>query len=72
MFDKKKCGECKYHTLFGHMGANINKNICCDYALKTGQTCLTKDGEDRRGNDPKHCKLYIKRDLLAERRKIDV
>ena len=42
---------------------NYNEfTVCCGYALHTMNTCLRRDGEDIRGEDPKKCKLYTKGD----------
>ena len=55
MFDKRKCRKCKYY-------GKTSGAESCSYSLWTQNTCLHKlpDGTvvDRRGDDPKHCKLY--------------
>lgn len=55
VFDKRRCRKCKYYSKTS--GAES-----CSYSLWTNNTCLQKlpDGSitDRRGDDPKHCRLY--------------
>ena len=69
MFDKKRCLKCKYHGRFQSKSfyspdeESGLRNIMCDYAKYAKQTCLHSVGRevvDRRGEDPKDCKLFEK------------
>lgn len=63
MFDKKRCLKCKYHGRFQNKSESGLRNIMCDYAKYAKQTCLHSVGRevvDRRGEDPKDCKLFEK------------
>ena len=63
MHDKRICLTCIHHCrLIGGVkkpDPHMSQTVMCAYCLDTHQTCLTHTGEDRRGNDPKHCKLYV-------------
>lgn len=67
MYDKKKCGTCKYHAKTAGMQVisrgKIHKpgEVMCAYSLWTLKTCLQREGNkivDRRGEDPENCQLY--------------
>lgn len=69
-FNIKKCAKCKYHgTILSRTLGNV-KNISCDYAALAHEgTCITRSGEDKRGNDPDNCRLFEAGKSLARAKK---
>ena len=58
-FNRKRCKSCMYHGVTTG-GGNY---IFCDYAGKTGETCLKREGKvarDIRGDDYDNCQIYEK------------
>lgn len=68
MFNKKKCEKCKWHGYLTNAVSKISgetryRQLICDYAKYHDHTCLHAVGvevEDRRGDDPNNCLLYVK------------
>ena len=56
MFNKKECETCIYS---GRISGGLYPS--CDYMLKTGIPCI-QNGVDKRGNKPRKCKLYKKKE----------
>ena len=71
-FNKEKCLNCKYASVSTSYATSLGYRVkdkdgiiyyvMCDYACKTGETCLKKDGTDIRGDEYNNCKLYSKTD----------
>ena len=59
MYDKKKCEKCQYHAKMSGLLRFGYSAVCCDYLLKTRESCLKRNGEDIRGDNPKNCKLFV-------------
>ena len=61
MHDKKKCKTCQYSA---QLSGGDHKTVICYYSVVSGNgSCLKREGckiVDQRGNDPKHCLLYVK------------
>lgn len=70
-FSKRKCLECKYHSVGIGDGVNVDNKyirIHCNYSA-TGETCLKKTENgiiDQRGEDYLHCKLFKKGKAIDE------
>ena len=70
MFNKKKCKNCIYSTYF-------NSRLGCGYFIHGPEkrTCLHFEGDklvDRRGDDPKNCKLYVARSKRYKKDKVNI
>ena len=67
MFNKTRCKKCKWHGYLSNSTAKLpdssrDRVVMCDYAKYHDHTCLHAVGinvEDRRGDDPDNCLLYI-------------
>lgn len=62
MFDKKKCKTCRYSARLS------DAVLICGYCLYRNNCCTDKYGNDRRGDNPKACKLYETRESIRSGR----
>ena len=67
MFNKKKCGKCKWHGYLSNAMTKVDgvtryRQLICDYAKYHDHACLHVVGmniQDRRGDDPNNCELFV-------------
>ena len=60
--NKKLCELCIYHGYLGHNGPN--QETISLRSQFTYESCIGRDGKDKRGDDPDKCLLMVKGEQL--------